>query len=122
MNCKKKVIAIELSDIFQKDFKKLARRYRSLSADMNNFIQSIRENPIQGVELGNNLRKVRMAITSKGKGKRGGARVITYTINVQEENIQITLLTIYDKSDRNTVSDKELQDLLIQCGLLLHSH
>ncbi len=117
MNCKKKVIAIELSDIFQKDFKKLARRYRSLSADMNNFIQSIRENPIQGVELGNNLRKVRMAITSKGKGKRGGARVITYTINVQEENIQITLLTIYDKSDRNTVSDKELQDLLMQCGL-----
>ena len=115
MNCKKKVIAIELSDIFQKDFKKLARRYRSLSADMNNFIQSIRENPIQGVELGNNLRKVRMAITSKGKGKRGGARVITYTINVQEENIQITLLTIYDKSDRNTVSDKELQDLLMQC-------
>ena len=117
MNCKKKVIAIELSDIFQKDFNKLARRYRSLSADMNNFIQSIRENPIQGVELGNNLRKVRMAITSKGKGKRGGARVITYTINVQEENIQITLLTIYDKSDRNTVSDKELQDLLMQCGL-----
>lgn len=70
---------------------------------------------MQGTDLGNRLRKIRLAITSKGKGKSGGARVITYTITVQEEGIEVTLLTIYDKSDRENVSDKELLDLLKQC-------
>ncbi|MCL4165465.1 UNVERIFIED_CONTAM: hypothetical protein GTU68_000936 [Idotea baltica] len=50
-----------------------------------------------------------MAIQSKGKGKSGGARVITYIL-VSEETVY--LLSIYDKSELDNISDKELKDLL----------
>ena len=53
-----------------------------------------------------------MSIKSKGKGKRGGARVITYSLTVDDEDVNLTLLTIYDKSERSTISDKEIKDLL----------
>ena len=58
------------------------------------------------------VRKVRMSIKSKGKGKSGGARVITYSLTKDDEDINLTLLTIYDKSERSTISDKEIKDLL----------
>lgn len=112
-----KDITIKLSLIFRKEFKKLAKKYRSLPFDLERLIESIQENPIQGTDLGNKFRKIRLAITSKGKGKSGGARVITYTITVQENGIEVTLLTIYDKSDRENISDKEWLDLMKQYGL-----
>ena len=70
------------------------------------------ENPLEGADLGFGVRKVRMIIKSKGKGKSGGARVITYNVTEMEDTIDITLLTIYDKSERSTISDKEIKDLL----------
>lgn len=91
-----KDITIKLSLIFRKEFKKLAKKYRSLPFDLERLIESIQENPIQGTDLGNKLRKIRLAITSKGKGKSGGARIITYAITVREDGIEVTLLTIYD--------------------------
>lgn len=57
---------------------------------------------------------MRLAITSKGKGKSGGARVITYTVILTEIDSEIKLLTIYDKSERENLTDKELQDILKQ--------
>ena len=112
-----KDITIKLSLIFRKEFKKLAKKYRSLPFDLERLIESIQENPIQDTDLDNKLRKIRLAITSKGKGKSGGARIITYAITVREDGIEVTLLTIYDKSDQENISDKELLDLLKQCGL-----
>lgn len=53
-----------------------------------------------------------MSIRSKGKGKSGGARVITYLLSVIEENVDITLLTIYDKSERESISDNEIKALI----------
>ena len=70
------------------------------------------DNPFEGVDLGMGVRKVRMSIKSKGKGKSGGARVITYSLTVDDEDVNLTLLTIYDKSERSTISDKEIKDLL----------
>lgn len=69
----------------------------------------MRTNPTQGTDLGNNCYKVRMAITSKGKGKSGGARIITY---LQVSSAIIYLLLIYNKSDKENISDKELKELL----------
>ncbi len=63
-----------------------------------------------GISLGNNLYKVRLAITSKGKGKSGGARIITY-LKTEEGNIY--LLTIYDKSEKDTISNSEIQKILV---------
>ena len=112
MNC-----TIRLTPHFFKELKRLAKWHRLLEKDLQVFQQSLRENPWQGVELGNGLRKVRMAITSKGKGKRGGARVITFTAVLSIENMEVVLVTIYDKSEQETISDKELMRLREENGL-----
>lgn len=68
-------------------------------------MNELRSNPYLGVAIGNNCYKVRLAIKSKGKGQRGGSRVITHLIIDKET---VVLLNIYDKSDRKTLSDKEV--------------
>lgn len=79
--------------------------------------QELYANPHLGVDLGGGLRKVRMSITSKGKGKSGGARVITFTVIVAVEEAEINLLYIYDKSERSSISKKEIEELLRLNGL-----
>lgn len=98
--------------------KRLAKRYKSLKEDLRNLGDNLLLNPTLGISLGNNLRKVRLAITSKGKGKSGGARVITYTVILTEIDSEIKLLTVYDKSERANLTEKEIQDILKQNGLL----
>lgn len=94
---------------FDKQARKLSKRYNSILADIELLRSSLSENPFQGDGLGNDLYKVRMAITSKGKGKSGGARVITL-VKVTDE--MVVLAAIYDKSDMDSISDKELKRLL----------
>lgn len=80
-------------------------------------LDSLRRCPNMGTQLGGKLRKVRMPITSKGKGKSAGARVITYTFSLTaEETLEIRLLYIYDKSERSTLTGKELKALAESCG------
>lgn len=62
---------------FEKALKKLSKKYKSLKNDFKELYNQLLENPYQGTELFPGVRKIRMAITSKGKGKSGGARVIT---------------------------------------------
>ncbi|MDE6770324.1 MAG: hypothetical protein K2J78_11425 [Muribaculaceae bacterium] len=88
---------------FEKSFKALAKRYRSLKQDILVFAESLRENPFQGDELSPGIRKIRMAISSKGRGKSGGARVITFTLLAAENEGSVYLLDIYDKADYSTV-------------------
>lgn len=98
---------------FEHQFKRYHKKYRSLADDFKAFLISIKERPFQGVSLGNGIRKVRLAVTSKGSGKSGGMRVITFSLNkVDEENIDITLLYIYDKSEMGNVSDQFIAYLL----------
>jgi hypothetical protein len=66
-------------------------------------------NPTARIPLGNNTFKIRIAIKSKGTGKSGGARVITYVVT---ENQEIYLLTIYDKSEFGTVDDETLKQII----------
>ena len=75
------------------------------------------KNPYQEADLGYGLRKVRMAISAKGKGKSGGARVITLILAYSEEESEIGLLYIYDKSEQESLTDKELSDILRENGL-----
>ena len=97
---------------FRKEIKHLAKKYRSIPEDLIELRTRLMDNPFEGVDLGMGVRKVRMSIKSKGKGKSGGARVITYSLTADDEDINLTLLTIYDKSERLTISDKEIKDLL----------
>ncbi len=66
------------SNYFNTEIKKLAKRYRGLADDLRELKKSLQDNPLQGVEITPNVRKIRMAIKAKGKGKSGGARVITF--------------------------------------------
>ena len=93
------------SEDFQKEFKQLSKKYPSLVNDIANLGNSLKEEPIQGTSLGNNCYKIRLGIRSKGKGKRGGVRVITY---VQVIKTTIYLLSIYDKSDQENITDQEI--------------
>ena len=89
--------------------------------DFASFLDQLRENPWMGTDLGQGLHKIRLSITSKGKGKSGGARVITLVTVHTDENDQVLLLAIYDKSERENLSDKELKDLLYPLNPQLHS-
>jgi mRNA-degrading endonuclease RelE of RelBE toxin-antitoxin system len=94
---------------FEKELKRLAKKHSSLKLDFSLFLASIKENPTQGTSLGNDCYKIRLAITSKGKGKSGGARVITC---FKIAHGTVYLLTIFDKSEQENISDKELKELL----------
>lgn len=94
---------IHITPTFHKELKALAKRHKSIKQDFSNFVKYIRENPFQGVELYPGIRKIRMAISSKGRGKSGGARVITYTILVTESSGDIYFMDIYDKADHSTI-------------------
>ena len=95
--------------VFDKQLKRLAKKYPSLKADLARLGQELELNPTLGKALGGNFYKVRLKITSKRTGKSGGARVITY---VKVMNETVTLSFIYDKGERDTIEDSELDDLL----------
>ncbi len=86
---------------FIRSAKAIAKKYRSFNADYQRLMAELTENPRMGVDLGNGYRKVRMAISSKGKGKSGGCRVIT--LDMVERNGCLYLIYAYDKSDYDTV-------------------
>lgn len=98
---------------FEHSFKKLSKRHKSLIDDFKEFEKSLLKNPFQGVELSPGIRKIRMAISSKGKGKSGGARIITYTVLVSQEAGEIFLIDIFDKTDFST-ADKEVIKKIIE--------
>lgn len=103
--------------LFEREIKKLSKKYRSIKKDYLQLLEALKENPRLGADLGSGIYKVRMAITSKGKGKSGGARVITVLIALSENETEIGLHYIYDKSDCETLSDKELIDILRTNGI-----
>lgn len=105
---------ILLSAVFLKNIKKLAKKYKSLADDLKELQARLSENPYAGVDLGNGVRKVRMSIKSKGKGKSksGGARVIYMNILVADDDVNVTMLTVYDKSEQESISDNEINMLI----------
>lgn len=94
---------------FSKHLKQIAKKYPSVKSDYLLLLNSLLANPIQGEPLGKNCYKIRWKITSKNTGKSGSARVITY---VRIENKHITLLDVYDKADKESISEKELAALI----------
>jgi len=101
--------SISTTGRFEKQIKKLIKKFPSLKDEYAALITTLKENPFYGTPLGNNCYKVRLGISSKGVGKSGGARVITH-IHVAD-NI-IYLLTIYDKSEQNNITNEEILKLL----------
>ena len=112
MSCK--VYTIEP---FDRSLKKLVKKYPSMKDDFLALVEEIKGDPMKGTPIKYGLRKVRMSITSKGKGKSGGARVITHPVVYALNESEVTLLQIYDKSECENITDKELRTLVEQIGI-----
>ncbi len=100
---------VELTENFKKEAKKLISKYASLKQELKELGETLAENPTQGISLGNNVFKIRISISSKGKGKRGGARIISFVKIVDHT---VYLLSIYSKGEKDTISDSEIEGLL----------
>ena len=109
--------SVKTTSNFEKEAKVLSKRHRSLKKDLGDFIDSLEENPFQGDELAPGIRKIRMAISSKGRGKSGGARVITYTVILTENCGKVYLMSIYDKSDFSTIDIEIIKRMIEELGL-----
>jgi hypothetical protein len=100
---------IELTSIFKRKAKVLLKKYPSLRQELDNLITSLEADPTHGTSIKYNCYKIRLSIKSKGKGKSGGARVITH---FQVINTKVYLIYIYDKSEQGNLSDKELLEFI----------
>jgi len=113
-------VTVKITQSFKVAAKPLLKKYHSLSKDLLALEKELIITPQLGTPLGQEAYKIRLKISSKGKGKSGGARVITllettlvgFTEKISDEEITVNLLTIFDKSDVDNISDKELKDLI----------
>jgi mRNA-degrading endonuclease RelE of RelBE toxin-antitoxin system len=103
------IYKVVLSPTFIKEAKRLIKKYPSLKVELKLFGEDLSQNPNQGIALGNDVYKTRLSIASKNKGKSGGARIIYF---VKISNIEIILLTIYNKGEKDTISDEEIKSIL----------
>lgn len=101
--------SVKTISVFEKQYKRLYRKYPSLKSEILQLIRQLKENPMTGTSIGHQCYKIRVAIKSKSKGKSGGARLITHFV-VKDELVY--LLSIYDKSEKADLNASELDALL----------
>ena len=94
---------------FERKLKRMAKKYKSLSTDLAVLVDELAENATLGAPIGKECYKIRLAVASKGKGKRGGVRIITYVRVIKNT---VYLLDIYDKSEQATITNSELKLLI----------
>lgn len=112
MNCLMSKILFTVTDEFEREFKRLKKKYNSLPDDILLCKSEIENNPNMGIDLGSNLRKIRLSVKSKGRGKSGGARIITYNLLARTSLEQVILVTLYDKNESDTISTAEIKKIL----------
>ena len=113
-------VKVNVTKSFKKQAKRLLKKYVSLNNDLRKLEQKLKVNPELGDPLGHGLYKIRLSVTSKGKEKRAGMRIITYLeteiiclIESEKEDITVVnLISIYDKSEVETITKKELRNLI----------
>jgi mRNA-degrading endonuclease RelE of RelBE toxin-antitoxin system len=101
--------SVKTISVFEKQAKRLMKKYPSLRVELFQLIQDLKDNPEHGTAIGKSCFKIRISIASKGRGKSGGARIITNFV-ISDETVY--LLSIYDKSEKDNITDKELDELL----------
>jgi mRNA-degrading endonuclease RelE of RelBE toxin-antitoxin system len=106
---------IVITNNFSKEAKKLLKKYKSLKLELRQLNEELLHHPKLGTPIGQNSYKIRLAVKSKGKGKSGGLRIITYVelkIHFDEITNTVYLLSVYDKSETDSISGKELSLIL----------
>jgi mRNA-degrading endonuclease RelE of RelBE toxin-antitoxin system len=100
---------VKTISVFERQAKRLMKKFPSLKKEIQELIKELKEEPEKGTSIGQNYYKVRLSIASKGKGKSGGARVITHIVFKDDT---VYLLAIYDKTDIENLSDNEILELI----------
>jgi hypothetical protein len=105
------------TSIFDADYKRFAKKYVSVPSEIQQLEEMLVKQPDIGVPLGGNVYKIRMACESKGKGKRGGFRIITYLVDEQIDRTDIYLIMMYDKSEEGSIKTSQLRNII---GKIFH--
>ena len=100
---------VDTTDNFEREAKRLIKKYKSLKKEIKDLIDELEENPEKGTHIKNGVYKIRLAVKSKGKGKRGGMRVMTQIKIVKEK---VYMFSIFSKGEKNDISDKEIKRLI----------
>ena len=95
--------------VFERQAKRLIKKFPSLKKEIRTLVLELKDKPTKGTSIGKDCYKIRLAIASKGKGRSGGARIITHLVY---KNDTVYLLTIFDKSDMENLTDKEILKLI----------
>lgn len=104
--------SIESLQHFDNRFKRFAKKFKTLTEELINLTESLSNDPKQGISLGGGLYKIRLGSESKGGGKSGGFRVITYYLEQTQQGETLFLVTIYDKSEESSVKKEALMKLV----------
>lgn len=102
---------VETTPNFNKEAKRLIKKYPSLKYELADLGSELENNPFQGDSLGNHIYKIRMGVESKGKGKSGGARIISHVKVVKQI---IYLFSIYSKGEKDSITNSEIKELLLE--------
>ncbi len=105
-------VSIIPSDEFRRQAKRLLKKYKTLSDDLTELQRKLLANPFVGTDLGGGKRKIRLKVSSKNKGKSGGFRVITFNVVQIEDLVFVYLITLYDKSEYASVSDRYVNQII----------
>lgn len=109
-------ITVYFTPSFNKRYKKYKKKYQSIDDDLNLFLENMTDNI--PVDLGGGICKYRLLVKSKNKGKSGGFRIITLELLVTESDKDVTLISIYDKSELASISKSKIMEILKHEGLI----
>lgn len=98
--------------LFLRKAKRLIKRFSTLEDNLEKLEQELILNPQTGVNYGANIYKIRLGDESKGKGKSGGFRIITYLVYESKGTTEIFLITILDKSEEATMKKADIINLI----------
>ncbi|HHH19537.1 MAG TPA: hypothetical protein ENK86_03350 [Campylobacterales bacterium] len=101
-------------ETFDKDVKRLYKKYKQLPNDLKHLLHELNENPKAGIDLGSHCYKIRLANSSIPTGKSGGFRVVYYYYDGEEN---LFLMTMFSKRDMENMSDEKITELLKKYGL-----
>ena len=97
---------------FKNRAKRLHKKFASLRNDVAKLEEKLLATPKLGESLGAGLYKIRLVVESKGGGKSGGFRLITYLLEERSDGIDIFFITLYDKSEDATIQKQSLLALI----------
>jgi hypothetical protein len=109
-------INVKYTVTFEKQFKRYKKKFDLITADLLTFLSNLENEP--NVNLGGGFYKYRLAVKSKNAGKSGGFRVITFEVIISETEKNATLITIFDKSEKENIPTTTLKSILAQEGLV----